>query len=87
MEEVEDGVEGPGRPYVVGLFLDVEDLLGDGVEEEVEQPVNEDSDEDEPQRVTLSEMGLELKIRKNVLFRWMWRRSIIYRPWLRLWQW
>lgn len=87
MEEVEDGVEGPGRPYVVGLFLHVEDLLGDGVGEEVEQPVDEDSDENEPHRVALSEMGLKLKIRKNVLFRWRWRRSIIYRPWLRLWQW
>ena len=60
MRQIEDGVERPGSPDVVGVFILVEDFSGGRLREEVEQPVDENDDEDEPHNVALSQDGLEL---------------------------
>ena len=48
MGQVGNGVERPAGDDVVSVFLAVEDVLGGGICEEVDQPVNEYQEPDEP---------------------------------------
>jgi hypothetical protein len=58
--EVGNGVERPASPGVVAVTLLVEDAAVGSVGKEVDQPVSDYADPEEPERYVLTQMGLEL---------------------------
>ena len=67
MCELRDGVERPCSDFIVLVFLFVEDWGSGGICEEVDEPIDEDEEPDEPKGDWLSHMSLELNFMRVTL--------------------
>lgn len=65
LSDLDNGVEGPAGPDVIGEIFAIEAALGDWVREEVDEPVDEDAEPNEPEGDDGPEAGTKLSNLQN----------------------